>query len=252
MKIKLTIAYDGALYKGWAKQPAVDTIQGVLEEVISDVVKSPVSLYGSGRTDTGVHAHAQVAHFEVPDGINIPLKAWTPAINSRLPSEIRIMHCEEVDEEFHARFSAVSKTYCYTIVTTPVLHPHDASRAWHVPRNVDLCRLQEALGGYLGYHDFRNFSALRGNETDETSYEREITQAELMIMEGKLCIRYSANGFLYKMVRILTGVAVNFAQGRISKAEFETMLNEPSKQIPFKYCAPAAGLALERVYYGKD
>ena len=249
MRIKLTIAYDGAPYKGWARQPNLSTIQGELEGALSSITKSSIAIHGSGRTDTGVHAHAQIAHFEAPDDNKIPLQSWCPAINSKLPPTIRIIKCEKVSADFHARFSALSKTYCYTIVTSPVLHPHLFGRAWHIPASLDYLKLQEVLQAYLGSHDFRNFSALRGNESEQTIYTREITQAELTKTSDGLQIRYSANGFLYKMVRILTGVSVQVTQGRISEQEFSQMLKADIKETKAKYCAPAFGLSLESVRY---
>lgn len=250
MLLKFTIAYDGAPFKGWAKQPKVATVQEAIEEALTEVAQEPVKIYGSGRTDTGVHADGQVAHFTVPEGNSMNPYNWLPAVNTKLPPAIRILQCEEVPDDFHARFSALSKTYVYTVDTSPVLHPHKAERVWHLPRQLDPETLQACLKMYLGEKDFRHFSALRGNETEETSYVRNLTEASLTETPTGFQITYTASGFLYKMVRILTGVAMQVAQARLLMSIFEDMVEGSEEEFQAaKYCAPAAGLCLKEVHY---
>lgn len=250
MRLKLTIAYDGAPFSGWARQPQKETIQGVIESALQEVSKQEVKLHGSGRTDSGVHADGQVAHFDVSDENSMNPYNWVPALNTKLPPSIRILGCEEVSPDFHARFSARAKTYLYTIDLNPVLHPHRHQRVWHLPRQLDPETLEECLQSYVGSHDFQNFSALRGNETDQTSYVRTLTQSSLS-RDGLLYqLTFSANGFLYKMVRILTGVAVQVAQARLLMSDFESMLMRPlERNHAAKYCAPPSGLSLKSVDY---
>jgi len=250
MRIKLTISYDGALYSGWQRQPDRETVQERLEGALSEIAKTEVRIQGSGRTDTGVHAHGQVAHFDVPEGVRMPAEKWAVAVNTRLPAGIRIMQSEEVGEEFHARFSAQGKTYEYVIETGQVLHPHMVGRAWHVPRSMDLSRVEEVMKSYLGEHDFRHFSALRGNETEETSYVREVTQADVIQQGSTVLLKFSANGFMYKMVRILTGVAVSAGLGKVTVSEVQQMLEEVEGEYhTAKHCAPSGGLSLREVQY---
>ena len=250
MRIKLTIAYDGTLFKGWAKQPNLPTIQESIETALAEISGQPIQIYGSGRTDTGVHANAQVAHFDAPVKSSMKPKNWLPAMNSRLPPSIRVMNCEEVSEVFHARFSAQSKTYVYRLSIAPVLSPHEYQRAWHLPRSFNEDLLTQALGCYLGEHDFRNFSALRGNESSETEYVRTIFQANVEKVDNGYTLRYSGNGFLYKMVRILTGVAIQVAQERLDLGIIREMLeNTSGSYSSAKYCAPSDGLFLEQVIY---
>jgi tRNA pseudouridine38-40 synthase len=251
MRFKLTIAYDGRPYSGWATQPHSQTIQDKLQEALTVIAKQEVKIHGSGRTDTGVHADAQIAHFDSPEGIDMNPYNWVPALNTKLPKTIRVLDCAEVPEDFHARFSAKSKTYSYFLATNPVLHPMLDGRAWHLPRLLDPATLEQALQHYLGTHDFRAFAALRGNETEETSYTRTITEASLTSVDGGYLIRFTGNGFLYKMVRLLTGAAVQAAQGRLRLDDHLNLLDQsadlPNGKSP--YCAPADGLTLEDVGY---
>jgi len=261
MRLKLTIAYDGRPFKGWATQPSGNTVQDFLQRAISEVAKQEVRIQGSGRTDTGVHAYGQVAHFGVPDGLSMNPFNWVPAVNTKLPPTIRIMDAEEVAGDFHARFSAKTKTYTYDLCLAPVLPPLMPGLVWHLPRQLDLDSLAQALKLLQGEHDFRAFAAKRGNETGETSYHRHLSQCGLDVTPLGYRITYTGNGFLYKMARLLTGSAVYVAQGRLSLAELAALLDQPEgdqgkvgddpcggyKMSP--YCAPAGGLILDHVDY---
>jgi len=141
-KLKLTIAYDGRAFSGWQSQPNSNTIQDILNAAISEVAKQPIQVQGSGRTDAGVHADGQVAHFESPTGVNMNPYNWVPALNTKLPPAIRVLDCIEMPDDFHARFSAKEKTYIYDLCLAPVLHPHRHGRAWHLPRQLDPLTLQ--------------------------------------------------------------------------------------------------------------
>jgi tRNA pseudouridine38-40 synthase len=251
MRLKLTIAYDGRPYSGWATQPNTQTIQDHLDAALATIAKQDVKIHGSGRTDTGVHADAQIAHFDSPAGIDMNPYNWVPALNTKLPKTIRIIDCEEVPDDFHARFSAQSKTYHYFLATDPVLHPMLHGRAWHLPRLLDPATLEQALRHYIGTHDFKAFAALRGNETPETSHTRTITEASLSTVDGGYLIRFTGNGFLYKMVRLLTGAAVQAAQGRLRLDDHQSLLDQPSDLPNGKspFCAPSDGLTLSAVKY---
>ncbi len=261
MRLKLTIAYDGRPFKGWATQPSGNTVQDFVQRAISEVAKQEVRIQGSGRTDTGVHAHGQVAHFDVPDGLSMNPFNWVPAVNTKLPSTIRVMAAEEVADDFHARFSAKAKTYTYDLCLAPVLPPLMSGLVWHLPRQLDLDSLAQALQLLQGEHDFRAFAAKRGNETSETSYRRHLSRCDLDVTPLGYRITYTGSGFLYKMARLLTGSAVYTAQGRLSLAELAALLDQAEgahgglgddgcsgyKMSP--YCAPAGGLILDHVDY---
>jgi len=252
VRLKLTIAYDGRPYEGWATQPSGNTVQDLIQRALSDVAKQEIRIQGSGRTDTGVHAVGQVAHFDAPEEIRMNPYNWVPAVNSKLPATIRVMECEEVEHDFHARFSAKTKTYTYDLCLLPVLPPLMAGLAWHLPRQLDLVGLEQALVALSGEHDFRAFAAKRGNETSETSYVRCLSCCELDATDSGYRITYTGNGFLYKMARMLTGSAVYVAQGRLSVDELAGLLDQETeatlKRAP--YCAPPGGLMLKEVNYG--
>ena len=133
VRLKLTIAYDGHRFGGWQLQPNTDTIQERLETALAEIAKEPLRLHGSGRTDSGVHAIGQVAHFDAPDQLTMNPVNWLAALNTRLPATIRVLECEEVANDFHARFSALSKTYHYELSNAPILPPFQAGRVWHLP-----------------------------------------------------------------------------------------------------------------------
>jgi len=251
VRLKLTVAYDGRPYEGWATQPSGNTVQDFILRALATVAKQEVKIYGSGRTDTGVHALGQVVHFDAPKESRMNPYNWVPALNSHLPATIRVMDCEQVADDFHARFSAVSKRYSYELCLLPVLPPLMAGVAWHLPRQLDLDGLKQALKTLEGEHDFRAFAAKRGNETNETSYVRVLSGCELTTTESGYRITYTGNGFLYKMARLLTGSAVYVAQGRLRLDDLALLLDQ-SPQLEHgraPYCAPPGGLTLESVQY---
>ncbi|WP_193214686.1 tRNA pseudouridine(38-40) synthase TruA [Luteolibacter marinus] len=251
MRLKLIIAYEGTAIGGWQSQSGGNTVQDLMEKAIAETAKRPLRLHGSGRTDAGVHALAQVAHFDAPDDLTMNPFNWVPALNTKLPPSIRVMSCEEVASDFHSRYSATGKTYRYDISTEPVLTPFRAGRAWHLPRQLDPYTLEDALNLFRGRHDFEAFGARRGYETEETSYVRNITEVSLEPIEWGWRIRYTGEGFLYKMVRLMTGAAIQAAQGRIRVDQVAAYLNQ-SPGLPLgksPHCAPSDGLFLESVAY---
>lgn len=250
-KLKLTIAYDGRNFSGWQSQPNGNTVQDTLLVALAQIAKKPVTIHGSGRTDAGVHADGQVAHFEPPAEIDMNPYNWVPALNTKLPPSIRILDCVEMPDDFHARFSAKEKTYLYDLCLAPILHPHMHGRAWHLPRQLDPISLGQALEHYLGEHCFRAFAANRGNETAETEYTRVITGSEFHTHRDGYRITFTGNGFMYKMVRLLTGAAVQAAQGRLRLDDHLALLDQP-EDLPFgksPFCAPPDGLTLLDVKY---
>ncbi|MFM2196819.1 MAG: tRNA pseudouridine(38-40) synthase TruA [Verrucomicrobiota bacterium] len=251
MRLKLTIAYDGRPFLGWQSQTGGNTVQDILHEALAVVAKQPLRLHGSGRTDTGVHALGQVAHFDAPDDSNMNPYNWVPALNTKLPATIRVMSCEEVPPDFHARFSATRKTYRYDICTDPVLPPLKSGLAWHLPRLLDADVLSQALSRFEGTHDFHAFAAYRGNEQENTDYNRTIHAADLETLADGYRITFSGNGFLYKMARMLTGTAIKTAEGRLRLDDLAALLDQPPGLPRGKapLCAPADGLYLERVGY---
>lgn len=252
MRLLLTLAYDGRPFRGWQSQACGNTVQDHLLRALAEVAKRPVDIQGAGRTDTGVHALAQTAHFNAPPEISMNPYNWVPALNSKLPAAIRVMSCEEKSADFHSRFSATGKIYHYDICTDPVLPPLQAGLAWHLPRSLDPAVLQDALTAFLGRHDFHAFAAYRGNEGPDMDWHRTLRRADVESLRDGYRITYEGDGFLYKMVRLLTGAAVHAAQGKMRIDELAAYLDQapglPLGKSP--NCAPADGLYLERVIYG--
>lgn len=253
MRLKLTIAYNGRPYNGWQSQSSGNTVQDHLLAALEAVAKRPLGVQGSGRTDTGVHALAQVAHFDAPEDLSMNPYNWVPALNTKLPATIRVMTCEEVPPDFHARFSARGKIYHYDIATDPVLPPLKAGLAWHLPKLLDAEVLQQALNVYLGCHNFHAFAAYRGNEGPGMDWRRTIHRAELETLDDGYRLTFEGDGFLYKMVRMLVGGAVHTAQGRMRMDDFRLLLDQgEGNELPYgksPMCAPADGLYLQQVNY---
>lgn len=251
MRLKLTIAYDGRLFGGWQIQPNADTVQERLESALAEIAKEPIRLHGSGRTDAGVHALGQVAHFDAPETLTMNPVNWLAALNTKLPPTIRVMDCDEVPADFHARFSALGKIYRYELSTAPILPPFQAGRVWHLPRQLDPVTLADALALFQGRHDFRAFAANRGDETAETDFHRSVAEASLSSLPHGYELIFSGEGFLYKMVRLLTGAAVKSAQGYYRLDDLAALLDQPADLPRGKspLCAPADGLTLQEVLY---
>ncbi|MBK1790714.1 tRNA pseudouridine(38-40) synthase TruA [Persicirhabdus sediminis] len=251
MNLKLTIAYDGRPFEGWQSQPCGNTVQDLLEKAMAEVAKQPVRIQGSGRTDSGVSAFGQVASFVPPAEISMNPYNWVPALNTKLPAAIRVLDCQEVAETFHARFSAKAKTYQYELCLEPILPPLKAGLAWHLPRLLDPVTLEQALEVYLGTHDYKAFAANRGNETASTDYVRTITESRFEVIDGGYRLIFTGDGFMYKMVRLMVGAAVQVAQGRLRMDDFQALLDQeaslPNGKSPL--CAPADGLSLVSVDY---
>lgn len=252
-RFRLTVAYDGRPWAGWQSQVGGDTIQDQLLAALRAIHPGIATVQGSGRTDAGVSAIGQVAHFDAPADASLDAGAWLRALNTKLPASIRIMDSAEVGADFHARFSAVAKTYRYRIWTGPVLPPLEAGLAWHVPRPGDLDRLEAALDCFRGRHDFRAFSANRGDGKDEDrDTVREIFAIVTESGENWLEVTFTGEGFLYKMVRFLVGSAVRAAQGKLEIDDIVSLSKGVSGSEKAPYCAPADGLLLVAVRYPGD
>ena len=244
MRILLEIAYHGADFNGWQSQTDGNTVQDHLEKAFAALGVKEAKVHGAGRTDAGVHANAQCAHIDVPDG-RLEIFSWRDALNAHLPRSIRAMCVREVPSDFHARFSATGKIYTYTVWNSPVAHPLLVDRAWHVPWNLDQDALRTACALFIGTHDFAAFSARRGKETGSTT--RTIHAIDAIFEGPKIQLRFEGEGFLYKMVRTLTAAVVRHAAGRCECGELDAALRTGSPA--FCHTAPAAGLCLEKVLY---
>lgn len=243
MKLRLSIAYDGTPFAGWQSQAGGDAVQDVIEAALRKISGVRIVLHGSGRTDAGVHALGQCAHFEC-EGALSPAD-WQRALNANLPPTVRILQAEEAAEDFHARFSAKGKIYRYVIRNAAVLLPHEVDRVWFVPHELDSGVLREAAKIFEGRHDFAAFSANRGGTVrDPRRTVREVSFSQ----EGSLLsLTFEGEGFLYKMVRMMAGAAVRAAQGREDVQSLRRRLAEAGPR--WNHVAPAGGLYLVKVLY---
>lgn len=250
-RLLFTCAYDGQPYCGWQSQRGGESVQDTIEAALARILKEPRRIAASGRTDAGVHAHAQCFHTDIPDTCRMTSRNWQAALNAHLPASIRIMDVREVAATFHARFNAVGKEYEYLISTASVLTPFLHGRVWHLPHAFDAGALAAALKVYEGTHDFRRFAANRGNEPavpPADFYLRTIYSATLEQENELLRIRLHGNGFMYRMVRLLVGTAHQVARGRMALSALDEMLADIGG-AKTRYCAPADGLYLNKVFY---
>ena len=248
MRLKLTLAYDGAVFRGWQSQPGGGAVQDVLEEALSKLAGGVrVRPQGSGRTDAGVHALGQVAHADVPDGRGGG-PFWRHALNAVLPPGLRVLSCVRAPRDFHARYASTGKTYDYVLWTGPVLPPHLAGRAWHVRPAPDPDVLRRAAELLIGRHDFRGFSANRGTPVRDT--RRDLRKIIVTARGPQIRLRFEGEGFLYKMVRMLVAAMVRVAQGKATMGDLEARLHGRPSGFP-RTVAPADGLYLQRVSYAR-
>jgi tRNA pseudouridine38-40 synthase len=247
--IRLTIAYDGGPFAGWAAQPDRRTIQGELEPVLETILQHPVALTVAGRTDAGVHAWGQVASLAV-DGR--PPDALARRTNSMLPPEIAVLEAAAAPEGFDARRDARSRTYCYWVIAGEVRHPLERDRALWWPYPVDREALERCAGLVAGTHDFTAFTP---TQTEHVRFERDVLRAEWRAhrlaepFTGELLEFWiEADAFMRHMVRVLVGTMLEVAAGRRSQDDFESLLRGAQRGRAGE-TAPAHGLYLASVRY---
>lgn len=244
MNYKLTIQYDGTRYDGWQRQGNTDdTLQGRLEGVLSRMVGSPVEIQGAGRTDAGVHARGQVASVHLPQG-------YTPQeiqnyLNRYLPEDVAVVEVAEVGERFHARLSAKGKEYRYHIRMGSVPDVFARKYSYRVEEPLDIAAMERAAQFLTGKHDFRSFC---GNRRFKKSTVREIFHIGVEVRGSDLTLIYRGDGFLYNMVRILTGTLLEVGLGQRTPESMVEVLEARERTAAGK-TAPAQGLVLEEVYY---
>jgi tRNA pseudouridine38-40 synthase len=247
-RIKLTVAYDGGPFDGWQSQATANGVQDHIEAAFLAVAGIRLRIHGSGRTDAGVHATGQIAHADLPRGRLAPA-TWMAALNANLPPGIRIVRASRVrggDEGFHARFSAKGKRYIYRLWNAPYMHPLEIGRAWYVPRALDLTLLRKAAAMLVGRHDFARFTANRGQKEPDTV--RTIHRIAVQSRGPLITLTFEGDGFLYKMVRLLTGTIVRVAEKR-APLSFITDLLDTKIRARTHFMGVAEGLCLARVFY---
>lgn len=241
--IKLIIEYDGKGFNGWQKQPNKLNIQGEIEKAIEEITGEKIDLIASGRTDAGVSSLGQTANFKTNS--NIEASKFAYAINSKLKKSIRIKNAEEVDEKFHSRYSVKSKKYRYTINNS--LHGSAIYRdlEYHFPFELDIEKMKKAAKYFEGEHDFKAFKA---SGTSSKSSVRKIYKAEVFKKDDRIYIELTGNGFLYNMVRIISGTLLDVGIGKIIPEEIPNIINS-KERIKAGKTLPAKGLCLVEVNY---
>ena len=242
--IKLIIEYDGKDFNGWQKQPTKLNIQGTIEEAIKQITGEEVELLASGRTDSGVHALGQVANFKTNS--NIPIEKLPIAINSKLKKSILIKSAEEVEEKFHSRLTCKKKTYRYVINNSKYGTAIYRNLETHIPIKLNVEKMKEAIKYFEGEHDFKAFKA---SGTSSKSSVRIIYKAEVIEKENeKIWIELTGNGFLYNMVRIISGTLVDVGLGKIKPNDISKILESKNREKAGK-TLPPQGLYLVKVDY---
>ena len=242
--IKLTIEYDGKDFNGWQKQPDKLNIQGNIESAIEQITGEKVELHASGRTDAGVHALGQVANFKTNS--DLPIEKFPIAINTKLKRSIRIIKAEEVDENFHSRLSCKKKTYRYVINNSPIASAIYRNLETHIPQKLDIEKIKQAVKYFEGEHDFKAFKA---SGTSSKSSVRIIYKAEVIEADNnRIYIELTGSGFLYNMVRIISGTLVDVGLGKTKPEQIADIILSGNRELAGK-TLPPNGLFLLKVEY---
>jgi len=241
--IKLTVAYEGTAYNGFQRQMNGIGVQQILETRLAKLFGHELKMYGAGRTDTGVHAYGQVVNFHT-DG-TIPIERIMIASRCLLPHDIVITEAREVDERFHAQYSATSKIYVYKIYPHVTPDPFLRNYAWHIRRKLDVPAMEFAAQSIIGIHDFSAFRAAGGANISPV---REIMAVDYEFNQKILEISFLGTGFLYHMVRNLTGTLIEVGLGARKASDFKVIL-ESCERKKAGITAPAHGLYLKEVRY---
>jgi tRNA pseudouridine38-40 synthase len=247
--LRLLLAYDGTGFRGWAAQrdPGIRTVEGALTQVLSDVVGEPVKLAVAGRTDAGVHARGQVASFTTDGAGGRAPDRLRDAINARLGPEVVALGVRQASAGFHARFSATAREYRYRVELGPVADPFTARFVWHRPGDPDVQAMRAAAAHLVGEHDFTSFCRHPGRGKPTV---RRMERISVSRRQDSLVIAFRANAFLHQMVRSLTGTLMAIGDGAVDPEAIPAVLSAKDRARAGQL-APACGLTLERVVYGR-
>jgi tRNA pseudouridine38-40 synthase len=245
-RIRMTVSYDGTNYHGWQVQPGLSTIQGTLEAALAEIEGAQVKVAGSGRTDAGVHALAQVAAFTLANPI--PVENLRKAVNRLLPQDIRVIQAAEAPLDFHPRFLATAKTYEYRIWRPEICPPFERLYVYHYPYPLDEAAIIELAPAIAGEHDFSAFAASDEKYEQGMSTVRTIYSSTAERRGDVLLYRVRGSGFLKHMVRNIVGVLLEGGKGNLTRADLQARLR-PGCGIPSGPSAPARGLFLMSVEY---
>lgn len=247
MKVKLKLSYDGTAYCGWQIQPNGTTVQEVLETALEKVTGKNIKVTGSGRTDAGVHAKGQVAHFETPDD-NIPAEKFFKALNVHLPPDVRVLLSERIDDGFDARKSAKSKTYSYFCYVSDVELPLKERYAVKLDRMPDIEKMKNAASILIGEHDFK---CMCSSGSGAKTTVRTVYSIDFASDGENVIISVCGNGFLYNMVRIMVGTLLDVGFEKLTEKDLQEMLSSGKRNLGGK-TLPAKGLCLMSVKYNEN
>lgn len=245
-KYKLLIAYDGTEYCGWQVQPNALSIQELIEQKLKILTKERTPITGAGRTDAGVHAIGQVAHFKSP--IELETSSIKNSLNGMLPKSIRILEICEVSLDFHARYSAINKVYHYHLNLGPVQDPFERLYSWNVTNPLNLNQMEEAISYLLGTHDFSAFANEATQGAAKKNPIRTLKKISITPERTGVRLEFEAESFLYKMVRNLTGTLVEVGKGKRKPKEILEILESKDRRRAGR-AAPAKGLFLVKIDY---
>ena len=244
-RFKLTIEYAGTRYSGWQIQKNAKTIQGEIDRAVRTITgRKDFELYGSGRTDAGVHAAGQVAHLDV--STNLPAESLRRRLNDELPADINILAADHVPHRFHARHDAVGRRYVYQIARRRTAF--SKAFVWWVKEPIDVERMRAAAGAFVGMKDFKSFA-----DSDDDARSTTVLVEHLDVVDEGALVLVAIEGshFLWKMVRRIVGVLVEIGRGGLD-ADAAGRLMRDESSVPAKLTAPPSGLFLQRVYYKND
>lgn len=244
VRYKAIIAYNGSNYHGWAKQPKQQTIQQTLEDSIFKIFKQNITVYASGRTDSGVNALGQVIHFDLANLNNIKPKVIKDALNKALPYDIRILKLAKADKDFNARFEAKNKTYVYSI-NTGLVNPLETTIVYQYNRPINIRKIKQVAKLFKGKKNFLSFST---DERDGQSLIRKINRISISKKKDIIKISINGDGFLRSQVRMIVGTLLAYDRNKISKQQIKYLFATPKKGAA-TYKAPACGLCLYKVNY---
>ena len=246
--IKMTIAYDGTRYNGWQRQGNTEnTIQGKLERILSNFFEEEIEVQASGRTDAGVHAKAQVANFHTKND-SIPLEQILEIFTMYLPNDIAVYRLEEVAPRFHSRLNAKGKEYHYKIWNSHIPNVFEHRYMYEVEQPLNVDAMREAAKYFVGTHDFKGFNS---NKRMKKSTVRTIHSIEITQEDERITLKFNGNGFLYNMIRILTGTLIEVGLGKRKPEEMEALLASKNREEA-GFTAPAQGLCLMSVFYDQQ
>jgi tRNA pseudouridine38-40 synthase len=243
---KLLIAYDGTHFSGWQIQKNAVSIQCLIERALSTILRTQVNIVGSGRTDAGVHALAQTAHFKV--SVPIDMAKTLASLNGLLPADIRILSIDQADSTFHARYSASSKIYHYHLHLGKTADPFKRHFAYHVFHPVDITLLKKAAQYFIGTHDFTSFASEATQGSAAKNPVRTLYRIDIVEEKGGLRLEFEGNGFLYKMVRNIVGTLLDVCAGKIDLDQIPVILEAKDRRRAGR-AAPPHGLYLMEVKY---